>query len=392
MFRVLTCLTTEHDWRLVIVAGVICFVASLTAISLFNRARAAAGRTRAIWILAAGAATGCGIWATHFIAMIAYDPGVSIAYNIGLTALSLLAAATITAGGLAVGVCNSGRWGAPVAGAIVGGGIACMHYIGMWALELPGRVTWIPGLVILSVILGILFGMAALSVAVRRNDTRAMTSAALLLTLAIVSHHFTAMGAVEIVPDPTRMITTLSLSPTLLAVAVASAAMAVLGMSLVTAFADRRLEDKTRLLATALNNMTQGVVMFDAAGRLVVRNERYIEMYDLPAELVKPGCTLRDIIQSRMATGNFKGDPGQYCADLLGSMAQGKTVSFVIDNPDGRAIFVINRPIAGSVYWVGTHDDITERRRAETQSVSLAQQEQRRAAVEGAGLAFRGKI
>ena len=71
MFRILTCLGTEHDWRLVVVAGVICFLASMTAISLFGRARVATGRARATWIAAAGAATGCGIWATHFIAMLA---------------------------------------------------------------------------------------------------------------------------------------------------------------------------------------------------------------------------------------------------------------------------------------------------------------------------------
>jgi NO-binding membrane sensor protein with MHYT domain len=141
MFRVLTCLTTEHDWRLVIVAGVVCFLASLTAISMFNRARATEDRSRAGWIVAAGAATGCGIWATHFIAMLAYDPGISVAYNLGLTALSLLAAAVVTGAGLSVAVYVPGRWGGPVAGAIVGGGIACMHYTGMWAVELPGRIT-----------------------------------------------------------------------------------------------------------------------------------------------------------------------------------------------------------------------------------------------------------
>lgn len=388
MFRVLNCLATEHDWRLVIVAGVVCFFASLTAISLFNRARAAAGRTRAVWIIAAGAATGCGIWATHFVAMLAYDPGVSIAYNIGLTLLSLIAAATITAGGLAVAVCSTGRWGAPIAGAIVGGGIACMHYTGMWALELPGRVTWMLGLVTASVVLGMLFAMAALTIAVRRDDVRATGIAAILLTLAIVSHHFTAMGAVEIVPDPTRVITTFSLSPGLLAVAVASAAMAILGMSLVGAFADRLLENKSRLLATALNSMTQGVVMFDAGGRLVFRNERYVEMYGLPREIVKPGCTMEDIVRNRMATGNFKGDPRKYCAELLETMAQGKTISSVRENPDGRSISVINRPVANG-YWVGTHEDITEQRLAEAQSLSLAQQEQRRAAIDAAILAFR---
>src|ERR1051326_2799408 len=145
MFRVFNCLATEHDWRLVIVAGVVCFLASLTAISLFNRARATAGRVRVTWIVAAGAATGCGIWATHFIAMLAYDPGVSIAYNIGLTALSLVAAALVTADGLAGAIYGPARWTRPLGGAIVGGGIACMHYTGMWAVELPRRGTWRAG-------------------------------------------------------------------------------------------------------------------------------------------------------------------------------------------------------------------------------------------------------
>src|SRR5216684_8523108 len=102
MFRVLTCLTGEHDWRLVVLAGLVCFLASVVAVSLFHRACATRGRARATWLGCAGAATGCGIWATHFIAMLAYDPGLPIAYNVGLTALSLLAAAAITGAGLAV--------------------------------------------------------------------------------------------------------------------------------------------------------------------------------------------------------------------------------------------------------------------------------------------------
>jgi NO-binding membrane sensor protein with MHYT domain len=313
MFRVFNCLTTEHDWRLVIIAGVVCFLASCTAISLFNRARATAGRSRATWIVAAGAAAGCGIWATHFIAMLAYDPGVSIAYNIGMTALSLVAAALVTASGLAVAVYVSARWSAPLGGAIVGGGIACMHYTGMWAVELPGHVTWWPGLVAVSVVLGMLFGTAALLVAAHRDSLRAMALAAVLLTLAIVSHHFTAMGAVEIVPDPTRVITAFSLSPGSLAIAVASAAIAVLGMSLVGAFTDRRLDANSQLLATALNNMTQGVVMFDRAERLLLCNDRYLEMYGLSRALVKPGCTLREIIAARSTNGTLGVEAERYC-------------------------------------------------------------------------------
>src|SRR4029077_1834738 len=100
MFRVFTCLTGEHDWRLVLLAGLVCFVASIVAVNIFHRALASQARTRLIWIAIAGAAIGYGIWATHFIAMLAYEPGVSTGYGIGLTALSLAVAMVLTSTGL----------------------------------------------------------------------------------------------------------------------------------------------------------------------------------------------------------------------------------------------------------------------------------------------------
>ena len=92
MFRIFNCLAVEHDWRLVLLAALVCFLASVTAINLFRCAQSTTGRGRAAWIVTAGAATGCGIWATHFIAMLAYEPGVPTGYDIGLTALSLVVA------------------------------------------------------------------------------------------------------------------------------------------------------------------------------------------------------------------------------------------------------------------------------------------------------------
>jgi methyl-accepting chemotaxis protein len=392
MFRVLNCLTTQHDWRLVVVAGVVCFLASLTAITLFNRARSTTGHTRAIWIVAAGAATGCGIWATHFLAMLAYHPGVPIAYDIYLTTLSLVAAAAITTLGLAVAVAFPARWGAPIGGGVIGAGVACMHYLGMYAVEVPARVEWDLSLVTASIILGMLLGMAALAVAVRGQGLRAIYLSALLLTLAIVSHHFTAMGAVEIVPDPARTITELSLSPNSLAIAVASVAVAILGVSLICALADRRLDDKGRLLALALNNMTQGVVMFDATGHLVVSNDQYRSMYGLSADIVKPGASVVDIVRHRFNTGSLQRDPEQYCAELMATMTAGKVVSFIAEASDGRAISVVNRAIPGGRYWVGTHDDITERRSAEQKSALLGEQEARRAVVDDAIAWFRDSV
>jgi methyl-accepting chemotaxis protein len=392
MFRVLTCLTTQHDWRLVVVAGLVCFLASVTAITLFNRARSTTGHTRAVWIAAAGAATGCGIWATHFLAMLAYHPGVPIAYNINLTTLSLLAAATITSLGLAVAVAMPSRWGAAIGGGIIGAGVACMHYLGMWAVEIPGRVAWDMPLVVASIVLGMVLGMAALAVAVSWKGLRPLLGAALLLTLAIVSHHFTAMGAVEIVPDPTRTITALSLSPDSLAIAVASVAVAILGVSLISAFADRRLDDKAHLLDLALDNMTQGVVMFDTAGRLVVSNRRYLEIYGLSPAIVKPGAKLIDIVRHRALTGNMDRDPQQYADELMNLMSSGKTLSFVLELADGRSIAVVNRAIPGGVYWLGTHHDITERRSVERKNALLSEQGARRAVIDEAIAWFRQSV
>ena len=297
MFRVLTCLTAEHDWRLVLLAGLVCFVASVVAVNIFHRAIASQARTRLIWIAIAGASIGYGIWATHFIAMLAYEPGVSTGYGVALTGLSLAAAMILTSGGFGFSANAPGRWRAPIGGAIIGAGIASMHYLGMWALEVPGRVAWSMELVFVSIVLGMVFGYAALAFAIRYTDRWGTLIAALFLTLAIVSHHFTAMGAVEIVPDPTRAPDTLSLSPVFLAAAIAGVALTVLGMSLVGVLADRRLASRTGKfeaiinqlslaqqqvegsqmelreqklrLDSAINHMGEGLCMFDAEKRLV---------------------------------------------------------------------------------------------------------------------------
>src|SRR5271154_3506276 len=109
MYRVLTCLGTEHDLRLVALAGLICFLASTVAVSLFDRARASRGSTRQIWIALDAAVSGCGIWATHFIAMLAYDPGIGAGYNAVLTAASLLVAMAVTSLGFGVAANDPSR-------------------------------------------------------------------------------------------------------------------------------------------------------------------------------------------------------------------------------------------------------------------------------------------
>jgi diguanylate cyclase (GGDEF)-like protein len=131
----------------------------------------------------------------------------------------------------------------------------------------------------------------------------------------------------------------------------------------------QRLTLEKQRLDTAVNNMTQGLLLFDASERLVVCNQRYIEMYGLSTEVVKPGCSFREVIAHRKATGSFVGDDDEYCTLVLRDIGQRNAM--VIETPDGRSVQVVNEPLADGG-WVATHEDITERRRAEAQITHLA--------------------
>jgi methyl-accepting chemotaxis protein len=142
-------------------------------------------------------------------------------------------------------------------------------------------------------------------------------------------------------------------------------------------------------LFMVLNNMTQGVVLVDAAERVIVVNDRYIGMYGLSPEIVKPGCTLRDLIANRISTGSLDIDPEKYRAEILNSVRDGQAMNRIVETPDGRAILVVNRAIEGGRFWIGTHDDISERIHAERKSAALSEQERRRVEIESEILAFR---
>jgi len=119
-----------------------------------------------------------------------------------------------------------------------------------------------------------------------------------------------------------------------------------------------------QLLHTVLNNMSQGVLLFDAGLRLVICNQRYIEMYGLSQENVEPGCTLLDLLNSRAQAGTFSGDPADYVASLVECIAAGKTFSNTTKLSDGRVIALVSKPVSGGG-WLAMHEDITERQRAE---------------------------
>jgi diguanylate cyclase (GGDEF)-like protein/PAS domain S-box-containing protein len=122
-------------------------------------------------------------------------------------------------------------------------------------------------------------------------------------------------------------------------------------------------EKKTQL-DEAINNISLGLLMFDASERIVVCNRRYIEMYGLSPDMVKPGVAFRDLIRHREALGTFTGDVDQYHRDLRQAIAGKTRYSCELQNGKGRSILIVNQMLANGG-WVATHEDITERRQAE---------------------------
>ncbi|HEY5380176.1 MAG TPA: EAL domain-containing protein [Pseudolabrys sp.] len=122
-------------------------------------------------------------------------------------------------------------------------------------------------------------------------------------------------------------------------------------------------EQNARLDA-ALNNMIQGLCMFDAQNRLVVWNERYRAMYNIDPKRIWRGCTIRDLLDARLAAGMFPLEPERYDRELRAALAHGDRFTLNIELTDGRIISVVNQPIKDGG-WVATHEDVTERKRAE---------------------------
>jgi diguanylate cyclase (GGDEF)-like protein len=165
-----------------------------------------------------------------------------------------------------------------------------------------------------------------------------------------------------------------------IAILIAVAALSVLAIAALLFVVVRKLSQQHRAsqqrltlekqrLDTAVNNMTQGLLLFGSSQRLIICNNRYLDMYGLSAAVVKPGCSFRDVITHRRDTGSFTGDVDHYVGRVLRDI--GLRNSMVITTPDGRSIQVINEPLADGG-WVATHEDITERRRAEERITHLA--------------------
>jgi diguanylate cyclase (GGDEF)-like protein len=278
LLKVLTCLTTEHDLRLVVVAGLICFAACFTAFRLYSRMRGAKGVVRAAWLLLTGLVSGSGVWATHFIAMVAYSPGLKTGYSPSGTLLSLMISVLFMAGGFAVASAQRTRTNDFAGGLILGMGVAAMHYIGMSAFVTQGFVQWEQATIALSVLAGVVGAAGALQLAGRARSLSKQLAGGLVLTLGICALHFIGMGAITIVPDPSINVPDQMLSGGVLTLAVSSiTAMIILGglgAVAIESSTSRSALDRIRRLADAAY---EGIVVVQD-GRINDANAAFCEL------------------------------------------------------------------------------------------------------------------
>lgn len=246
MLRVISCITQEHNLWLLTMAALICAVTSVSAFLMLERAEARRENIGKLWSIAAGLTAGLGVWATHFVAMTAYDVGIPLSFSLLPLFGSLGISFAAQTGALWLAHRAPDLRVKILAGVISGGGIIAMHYVGMLGLLAAALRQWDGELVGASVFLAmVLASLAIASFFVVTNRYRALIAGSVLL-LAICGLHFTAMGALTLTPLGAAGAPS-GLSQSMLGVTVGFAALIVLIAALGAALADMYLSDRQRL-------------------------------------------------------------------------------------------------------------------------------------------------
>jgi PAS domain S-box-containing protein len=389
-------MTGSYDFRLVSLSVVMAVCATYAALDLAGRTTASRGRVRLVWLAGGAAAMGLGIWSMHYIGMLAFQLPVPVFYDWPTVLVSLLAG--IFASGVALFVVSRRRmdWGHALGGsAIMGGGIATMHYIGMAAMRLPAMHHYDSLLVVLSVVVAIVMSLVALWLSFHLREHAKTTwpkkcASAVVMGAGVAAMHYTGMAAASFTPSmmPPDLSHAVHVSPLGIA-GISSVTLLVLGLVSISSLVDRRFDAQTSALTESeflqreLEKVVDELKKSEDRLRVLIEtipalawtsladgsndfvNRRWLEYTGIPLEQMQDAGTIPPIHPE---------DIDQHLVKWRSALATGETFeneARVRRAADGEYRWFLIRGLplrderGNIVKWYGTMTDIEDRKRAE---------------------------
>lgn len=373
MYRAFLCMTEEHHWWVVPLAILVCWVSSHTALRLVRHVFRSQGFETWAWLFAAGFSAGAGMWSTHFIGMLGYDPGLATGYDLTLTLVSLVVGILGSLVALALSRWSAAPAVAVAAAVILGISMTGMHLAGMASLQVAATPVMNWPLLATALLIG--WSLTAIAFVIFARDTLryATTVAATLLTISVAGVHFAAMGAAELIPNMAAPEIASSLPRFALASGIAATMLTIVGFAGLALFVDR------------MRRTNQALRTSEAAYRLLAENTKdviiwsdldTIRRYVSPASVAVLGYPPEDIIGTRPIDFVHPEDIAQYrqvLSDLVEGRIEGAITTQRYRRQDGSWVWIeaclkVTRLPGSSepIGYVSSLRDVTDRKAAET--------------------------
>ncbi|WP_342514975.1 EAL domain-containing protein [Sporosarcina sp. FSL K6-1522] len=323
-----------HDISLVVLSFAIAFMASLTALDTARRVHFSTGWQRKLWLLSGSFAMGIGIWAMHFIAMIAFELPVPIYYDLVLVFVSIIVAIAASMCGLYFSCkTNMNIAKLVVGGTIMGIGISGMHYIGMAAME-GIHITYQPVYFVVSICIAIGASIIALMLTFRFRESqqgignKAKIVSGMVMAIAIAGMHYTGMFGARFIPDhQIAEIDKTSLDMDAVVTAVTISTIVILGIVLVISFVlDRRLDEEITFKDAILESVLDCLIIINNKGNIIECNPAVTTTFGHAREELI-GQHMEQKLLGRLAENNVETEKIQYNqrVEMTGIRCNGET-------------------------------------------------------------------